>query len=115
MAFRQVATLIDAAIWRRRDVVRFIFQPACPARATHDLTWRGAGVLAIFQHLHAVNQNVRNASGILMRLLESCEILNCLRIKNHDVRRKMAKNWISFGSDASAPATGGVFLESNVP
>lgn len=31
-----------------------------------------------------------------------------------NVRRKIAKNWISFGSDAAAPATRGVFLESNV-
>lgn len=30
-----------------------------------------------------------------------------------NVRRKIAKDWISFGSDAGAPATSGVFLESN--
>lgn len=30
-----------------------------------------------------------------------------------NVKRKIAKDWISFGSDAGAPATGGVFLESN--
>ena len=29
-----------------------------------------------------------------------------------NVRRKIGKDWISFGSDAGAPATGGVFLES---
>jgi len=29
-----------------------------------------------------------------------------------NVRRKMAKNWISFGSDAGAPSTSGVFLRS---
>jgi len=31
-----------------------------------------------------------------------------------NVRRKIARDWISFGSDAGAPATSGVFLESNV-
>lgn len=31
-----------------------------------------------------------------------------------NVRRKIAKDWISFGSDAGAPAASGVFLESNV-
>jgi N-acyl-D-aspartate/D-glutamate deacylase len=30
-----------------------------------------------------------------------------------NVRRKMSRDWISFGSDAGAPATSGVFLESN--
>lgn len=30
-----------------------------------------------------------------------------------NVRRKMRKDWISFGSDAGAPATAGVFLDSN--
>jgi N-acyl-D-aspartate/D-glutamate deacylase len=30
-----------------------------------------------------------------------------------NVRRKIARDWISFGSDAGAPATSGVFLESN--
>jgi len=30
-----------------------------------------------------------------------------------NVRRKMAQDWISFGSDAGAPATSGVFLKSN--
>jgi N-acyl-D-amino-acid deacylase len=30
-----------------------------------------------------------------------------------NVRRKVAKPWISFGSDAGAPATEGVFMESN--
>ena len=30
-----------------------------------------------------------------------------------NVKRKMAKPWISFGSDAEAPATAGVFMESN--
>lgn len=31
-----------------------------------------------------------------------------------NVRRKISKDWISFGSDAGAPAVSGVFLESNV-
>jgi N-acyl-D-amino-acid deacylase len=31
-----------------------------------------------------------------------------------NVKRKIARDWISFGSDAGAPATSGVFLESNV-
>lgn len=30
-----------------------------------------------------------------------------------NVRRKVAKSWISFGSDAGAPAAEGIFLESN--
>jgi N-acyl-D-amino-acid deacylase len=30
-----------------------------------------------------------------------------------NVRRKIGKDWVSFGSDAAAPATSGVFLESN--
>ena len=30
-----------------------------------------------------------------------------------NVRRKIAKDWVSFGSDAGAPATSGVFLESS--
>ncbi len=30
-----------------------------------------------------------------------------------NVQRKISKDWISFGSDAGAPATSGVFLESN--
>ncbi len=30
-----------------------------------------------------------------------------------NVRRKAAKRWVSFGSDAAAPATEGVFLQSN--
>ena len=30
-----------------------------------------------------------------------------------NVRRKIQKNWITFGSDAAAPSTSGVFLESN--
>jgi len=31
-----------------------------------------------------------------------------------NVKRKIGRDWISFGSDAGAPATSGVFLESNV-
>lgn len=34
-------------------------------------------------------------------------------MSENNVQRKMAKDWISFGSDAGAPATSGVFLESN--
>ena len=34
-------------------------------------------------------------------------------MSEENVRRKMSKDWISFGSDAGAPASAGVFLESN--
>lgn len=35
-------------------------------------------------------------------------------MSEYNVRSKVAQPWISFGSDASAPATQGVFLKSNV-
>jgi N-acyl-D-amino-acid deacylase len=34
-------------------------------------------------------------------------------MSDDNVRRKAAKSWISFGSDAAAPAAEGVFLQSN--
>src|SRR5437667_8937249 len=44
-----------------------------------------AGVLAVFENLNAVDENVSDADGILVRLLEGSTVGDSLRIENHYV------------------------------
>jgi len=46
-----------------------------------------AGVLAIFDHVHAVHKNVFHANGILVWLLEGGAIGDCCRIKQDDISK----------------------------
>src|SRR6188474_1440209 len=39
-------------------------------RTRQRAAWFGAGVLAVFEHLHAVDEDVLHAGGVLVRLLE---------------------------------------------
>jgi hypothetical protein len=47
----------------------------------------GARVLAVFENLNAVDENVSDADGILVGLLEGSTVGDCLRIENHYVRK----------------------------
>ena len=54
-------------------------------RTPQGATWLGAGVFAILQDLHTVDEDVFHSDGILMRFLESGAISNCRRIEYNDV------------------------------
>ena len=55
------------------------------ARTPQGAARFGAGVLAILQDLHAVDENVFHPDRVLMRLLESRAIGNRRRIEHNDI------------------------------
>src|SRR4029450_5975396 len=56
--------------------------PRTPQRTPRS----GARVLAVFEHLHAIHENVLRANRVLMRLLERGAIGNRRRIEYDDIR-----------------------------
>ena len=56
-------------------------------RPAHDPARRRARVLAVAQHLHAIDEHVAHAGRVLVRLLERGVILDRRRIEDHDVRQ----------------------------
>jgi len=54
-------------------------------RSTNESPWCRAGVLAGFQHLHAIDEHMRDAGAVLMRLVERRVVLNRLGIEHDDV------------------------------
>jgi hypothetical protein len=45
----------------------------------------GAGVFAVLQDLHAVDENVFHSDGVLMGFVESCAVRDCRRIEDDHV------------------------------
>ena len=54
-------------------------------RAAHDLPRLRAGVLAVLQHLHAVDEHVAHAGRVLLRMVERRVVDDRRRIEDHDV------------------------------
>src|SRR5690606_24817725 len=59
--------------------------PARPSRPAHHAPGRGTGMRAVAHHLHAVDEHVRHAGRVAVRLLERGVIGDGGRIEHHDV------------------------------
>ena len=55
--------------------------PRSPQRAAR----LSASVFAIFEHLHAIHEDLLHTDGILLRLLKRCSISNGRRINDNDI------------------------------
>src|SRR5829696_3628271 len=64
---------------------RTAVHPAGPAGTAHESAGLCAGVLAVLQHLHAVDEHVAHAGRKLLWLLERRMVLDRCRIEDHDV------------------------------
>jgi hypothetical protein len=62
--------------------------PAFPAGTAHDASRLGPGMLAIFEDLGAVDENVDHTRRVLVRIVERGVILDRTRVKEHDIGRK---------------------------
>src|SRR4029453_2907865 len=58
-------------------------RPSGPARAANDAARLGAGMLAVLQHLDAIDEHVIDTGRQLLRLLERCVVLDGRRVE-HD-------------------------------
>src|SRR5687768_16760835 len=61
-------------------------RPTRPTRSLQRPAWRGTGVLAVSEHLDAINEDVANARRILHRLFESRAIGDCRRVEQDHIR-----------------------------
>ena len=59
--------------------------PAGPSRPPHEAAGLGAGVLAVLQHLHAVDEHVAHSGGQLLRLFEGRVVLDLRGVEDDDV------------------------------
>ena len=55
------------------------------ARAGQRASWFRPGMLAVFQNLHAVDENVLHPNRVLVRFLESRPVRNCRGVKDNHV------------------------------
>ena len=69
-------------------VILTTFVPPCPAGTAHDATRFCSGVFPVFNHLVTVDKNVMDASGIVVRILESRMVLNSRGVKDHHIGEK---------------------------
>lgn len=56
-----------------------------PPRSAHYTAGRGASMLAVFQHLFAIDKHVHHAGGVLVWLDKRSVILNRFGIEDKDV------------------------------
>ena len=59
-----------------------------PARPPHDASWFRAGVFAVSEHLHAVDEDVHHPGRVLVRLVERRVVRDRGRIEHRDVREE---------------------------
>src|SRR5437588_5380044 len=84
---RMTPTERTANTWRReacapqRSLCYSLRLTSTPERAAGF----GAGVLAVFNHLHTIDENMLHARCILVRFFKGRVVLNCRRIKHDHV------------------------------
>ena len=88
--------------------------PPRPSRPSDDAARRGAGVLAVAEHLHAVDEDVHHARGVLMRRFERGVILDGRRVEDGDVgevagRQSAALADLEIGGGQRGQAADGLF------
>jgi len=54
-------------------------------RASQRTSWFRPGMLAVFQNLHAVDENVLHPNRVLVRFLEGCPVRNYGGVKDNHV------------------------------
>src|SRR5437867_6631058 len=77
---REAATGVDLIAWNLFSLSRFTRSPQGAAGFC-------AGVLAVFENLNAVDEDVLHANGVLVRFLECRAIRNGCWIKDHHVSK----------------------------
>ncbi len=55
------------------------------ARAGQRASWFRPGMLAVFENLHAVDENVLHPNRVLVRFLEGCPVRNYRGVKDNHV------------------------------
>jgi hypothetical protein len=55
------------------------------ARARQRPSWFRPGMLAVFENLHAIDENMLHSDGVLVRFVERRPVRNCRRIKDDHI------------------------------
>jgi len=60
-------------------------RPTAPARTVHEASRPGAGMLAVLPHLGAIDEDLLDSGGQLLRFGEGCMVADIGRVEHHDI------------------------------